>query len=179
MGKRAPKIPEGYERKQTGTTYQIADKDIGPGGYDFRDASKEEYDLESSREVQYDEVGGRVGKPGYDTREVPIWSLVPIAPPAPPPVAPTAPTAPTTTRTAPTAPTTTAAAPQPDAPATPATPAAPKVKKVSPAGVLRTGTASASPTGQVFGTTGRRPFRRAPRSLAQDDALTKKTKLGA
>jgi len=176
MGKRAPKIPEGYEYKQTGIQHQIADKDIGPGGYDFRDASKEQYDLETARETQYDEVGGRIGKPAYETREYPIWSLVPIQQQAraPAPAPAPAPRAASAPRPA-------TGGPQPDAPATPATPAAPKVSKVEPAGVSRTSTggAPASPTGQVFGTTGRRPFRRAPRSLAQETALTKKTKLGA
>jgi len=174
MGKRAPKIPEGYRYEQTGTTYQIADKDIGPGGYDFRDASKEEYEYESAREVQYDEVGGRIGKRTYDTREVPIWSLVPIARPAPAPAPAPAPRpASGGSQPAP-------GGPQPPTVPAPSTPAAPKVQKVEPQPPVY-GTdaqAGAASTGAVFGTKGRRPFRRAPQQLSATEALTKKTKLG-
>ena len=170
MGKRAPKIPEGYEYKQTGIQYQVADVDIGPGGYDFGDVSKERYDFESAREVQYDEVGGRIGKPTYETREYPLWSLVPIQQqaqaPAPAPRAAAAPRPAT-------------GGPQPAQPATPATPAAPKVSKVEPQPpVYGTDAQAGAATGAVFGTKGRRPFRRAPQQLSATDALTKKTKLG-
>ena len=170
MGKRAPKIPEGYKYEQTGINYQVADVDIGPGGYDFRDASKEEYDYETAREVQYDEVGGRIGSWTYDTREVPIWSLVPIARPAPA----------SAPRPASGGSQPASGGPQPPTVSAPSTPAAPKVSKVEPQPPVY-GTdaqAGAASTGAVFGTKGRRPFRRAPQQLSATDALTKKTKLG-
>ena len=174
MGKRAPKIPEGYKYEQTGTNYQVADVDIGPGGYDFRDVSKEQYDYETGRETQYDEVGGRVGKPAYDTREVPIWSLVPKqqqarAPAPAPPPAPRAASAPRPS----------AGGPQPPTVSAPSTPAAPKVQKVEPQpAVYGTDAQAGAATGAVFGTKGRRPFRRAPQQRSGTEALTKKTKLG-
>jgi hypothetical protein len=181
MGKKAPAIPAGYEAYDTGRKNYFLDE-RGMDGDDWsgsnRPVNEAQYNAydETPAAPTYDDFGGlERAAPRARKNTTPLMGIRRIASPAAQPAAaqPAAPAA--------AAPKTTAGGgPQPTAPAQPVTAAAPKVQKVAPQAVVHSKSAAgaAGTTGQVFGTTGRRPFQRTSNALATADASTKKKKLG-